>query len=268
MIKKLLIELNQVCNLNCEYCFYRDYDRDKEVLQLENLKSIIKNYPNLEKVYLTGGEATINKDFLDIVNEFKNNNIDVVVFTNGIKLNTVENLEKYVNPVDKFLITYDHFKESYKYRLKLDTTLDTIKKIISIDSNKLEVKVCINNKNIKDLDDIFKFLIDLGVKHFSINLIHNIESNDENFELTNEEFNYAFEVIDKYKDYFNKTYINYLKDFFFNHNMKIEDTCIAGNTFKFINCKGEEYICPANFGKKGNCLSKECICIWEMFYEE
>ena len=143
--------------------------------------------------------------------------------------------------MDKLLITYDHFKESYKYRLKLDTTLDTIKKIISIDSNKLEVKVCINNKNIKDLDDIFKFLIDLGVKHFSINLIHNIESNDENFELTNEEFNYAFEVIDKYKDYFNKTYIN---------------------------SKGEEYICPANFGKKGNCLSKECICIWEMFYEE
>ena len=34
--KKLLIEVNQTCNLNCTYCFYRDYGRVSNSLSIEN----------------------------------------------------------------------------------------------------------------------------------------------------------------------------------------------------------------------------------------
>lgn len=267
-MKKILVELNQTCNLNCEYCFYRDYSRNKEMLNLNDIKNIISTNPNLEKVFLTGGEATINSHFKEIIEEFKKNDIKVVVFTNAIKFNNAENLDSYINLVEKFLVTYDHYKDYYKYRMNLDATLNVIKKIVSYNCDKLVVKVCINKQNIDDLDDIFHFLVNLGVKYFSINFIRNIESSNIDFELSLSELAKVFEIIDKYIGYFNSKYIGYLKRFFFNNDMSIELSCLAGDKFKFINCKGEEYICPANFKKKGGCLSKECICIWEMFYEK
>lgn len=267
-MEKILIELNQTCNLNCEYCFYRDYSRDVEFLTTDKINDIITSNIDLKKVYLTGGEATINKNFKDIIETFYKNNIKVTIFTNGVKLSEVKNLEDFLNPVEKYIVSYDHYKESYKYRLKLDCTINFIKKAISINKDKIVVKVCINKKNVHDLDNIFKYLIDLGVIHLSVNFIHNIKTNSNNFELSNEEIKEVFEIIDTYINYFDKKYILYLKDYFIRKNYNIESTCIAGDRFSFINCKGEEYICPANFGKKGKCLSKECICIWEMFYEE
>ena len=59
----VLIELNQLCNLNCEFCFYRDYGRIEEQLSLNSLKSIVERFPTLDNFFITGGECTLNKAY-------------------------------------------------------------------------------------------------------------------------------------------------------------------------------------------------------------
>ena len=39
--KVLLIELTQKCNLNCKYCFYRDYGRVSEEIDLDKFNKIL-----------------------------------------------------------------------------------------------------------------------------------------------------------------------------------------------------------------------------------
>ena len=43
-IKKILLETNQFCNLNCAYCFYNDIVRSKNYLGLENIKTTTNHY--------------------------------------------------------------------------------------------------------------------------------------------------------------------------------------------------------------------------------
>ena len=47
--KKLLIEVNQTCNINCTYCFYRDYGRVKNFLNIEDIKKILEICPNADE---------------------------------------------------------------------------------------------------------------------------------------------------------------------------------------------------------------------------
>ena len=51
--KKILIEVNQTCNLNCTYCFYRDYGRNTKSLSLNSINEMLEKCPNAKEFYLT-----------------------------------------------------------------------------------------------------------------------------------------------------------------------------------------------------------------------
>ena len=55
--KKILIEVNQTCNLNCTYCFYRDYGRTTQSLTMNSINELLKQCPSADEFYLTGGEC-------------------------------------------------------------------------------------------------------------------------------------------------------------------------------------------------------------------
>ena len=55
--KKVLVEVNQTCNLNCTYCFYRDYGRVTNGINIQNIDDLLENCPLADEFYLTGGEC-------------------------------------------------------------------------------------------------------------------------------------------------------------------------------------------------------------------
>ena len=270
-VEKILIELNQFCNLNCKYCFYNDIGRSETFINNKDIKKILLKYTNANEFYLTGGECTINEDFIKIINTLSKRG-KVILFTNSLKFNeyTKTEINKIVDKINKFIITFDSINENYDLRIgKENNVLNSIKRLIDINAEKVEVKICLSKMNIFDFEKTILKLINIGVKHLSINYIKNITSCNINFELNELEIIDSFKIINKYKDFFNKENIklimnSYKKDF------KNKVKCIAGDKFIYIDCFGNEYYCPSSMKKLDNkkdnkCFGKHCINLWEMF---
>jgi len=273
--KKILIEVNQTCNLNCTYCFYRDYGRVSESLSLDNIKEMLKKCPNADEFFITGGECFTSK-YIDEIIDLLHKNGSVIVFTNGIILGKYDEnrFKQVVNNVDRFIISFDTFNfDNYVCRKNLDNTLETIKRILEYDPLKLEVKVCISHYNIDDLQEIFKGLIDLGVKYLSVNFVFDIKNSKINHEIKNyEKLVEIFNIIDKYKLYFNDKYIQVLKDLYLKNIVNEKFPCLADDSYYYLDCTNNYLICPGNckkIGERGNfkeCYSKECANEWEIMY--
>jgi len=273
--KKILIEVNQTCNLNCTYCFYRDYGRVSESLSLDNIKEMLKKCPNADEFFITGGECFTSK-YIDEIIDLLHKNGSVIVFTNGIILGKYDEnrFKQVVNNVDRFIISFDTFNfDNYVCRKNLDNTLETIKRILEYDPLKLEVKVCISHYNIDDLQEIFKGLIDLGVKYLSVNFVFDIKNSKINHEIKNyEKLVEIFNIIDKYKLYFNDKYIQVLKDLYLKNIVNEKFPCLADDSYYYLDCTNNYLICPGNckkIGQRGNfkeCYSKECANEWEIMY--
>ena len=274
-MKKLLIEVNQTCNLNCTYCFYRDYGRSSDTIQIKDIEKYIKKY-HFDEFYLTGGECFTSKNIDEII-EYLHTQGHVYVFTNGIVLNKYkkDQFNKIVDMVDRFIITFDSFDfNDYLCRNRLNETLETIRKIQEIDSSKIEVKVCINNYNKNKLDHIFKNLISIGINQLSINFVFDINNSELKHEvIDDDELKKIFSVIYKYIDKFNKKYIDVLYELYINKAINTEYPCIADNDYYFLSCNNELLICPGNNknltcrGDYKNCFSKECANEWEIMYD-
>ena len=273
--KKLLIEVNQTCNLNCTYCFYRDYGRQKSELTTDNIKEMLNICPNANEFFLTGGECFTSKN-IDSIIELLSSKGYLTIFTNGVRLNKYNDnhLKEIVNKVDRFIISLDHYNnDNYKCRLKLNETIEVIKRIIAIDSKRLEVKICISNYNKNDFKNIIDYLISLGVKYLSVNLIFDIKNSDLKHEVKEQkDLIDLFKIIKKYKKYFNKSYIDTLEELYLNNKPLDKYPCLADNEYYYLDCNNKYYICPGNcqkLNKRGDwkkCYTKECANEWEIMY--
>ena len=174
--KKILIEVNQTCNLNCTYCFYRDYGRTTKNLTIDNINELLEKCPIADEFYLTGGECFTSPIIEEIIAKLTQRG-KVITFTNGVMLNKYDEsrLVNVVNNVERFIISFDSFDfDNYFCRKKLDQTINTIKRILEVDANKLEVKVCITQFNYKYIEEIFSRLVNMGVKYLSVNFVFDI----------------------------------------------------------------------------------------------
>lgn len=264
-VKTLLVETNKSCNLKCDYCFYNDYGRNNSEISLENIDEIISDFDNLEMIYLTGGEVTLLRDFTNVVDRLFQENIKVGVFSNGTVLDSYSfnELEEVYSKIQKLFISYDSFDPDYLYRQNQELALSAIKKIVNINPDKLIVKIGVNRISLDNFNETVAFLEKMGVNHLSVNLIHNINSSSEDFELNRQEMESLFNSIHQKGYLFDQKYISKLEDFFlYIDNSKLD--CPAGKSFGFIDGDNRFMPCPADY-QKADCLSKECICLWEMF---
>lgn len=274
--KKILIEINQTCNLNCTYCFYRDYGRTNKSITMDNIDELLKKCLKVEDFYLTGGEC-FSSPIIEKIIERLSLKANTTVFTNGTILNTYDDkrLNNVVKNVKKFIITLDSFDiDNYICRSNLNKTINTIKRILDIDKNKVEVKVCINNFNYSNIEETFIELINIGVRFLSINFIFDIKSTKLKHEVKDKNrLKQVFEIIYKYKNYFNIKYIDMLYDLYINNKTNEKYPCLADDEYFFLDSSNQYLICPGNqrtIGDRGiwkDCFSKECANEWEMMYE-
>ncbi len=88
----LRLSLTDVCNFSCDYCLPDGYqcDSKKSVLSLNEIKNLVTAFAELGtwKIRLTGGEPSIRKDFIEIIESVKNTHgiKQIAMTTNGYKL--------------------------------------------------------------------------------------------------------------------------------------------------------------------------------------
>lgn len=98
--RRIYFQVTRNCQLSCDYCYVKAGPNqphlEKNVV-LNLIDFMGKN--GLMEVRLTGGEATIHPDFIEICERFFKNNIYISLGTNGL----------WINPVKEFLASQRYF---------------------------------------------------------------------------------------------------------------------------------------------------------------
>lgn len=79
--KELLLEISYKCNLNCIHCSSVGIDSDCKI-KIEDIPKLV-NLDEIEIVRISGGEPLLNEDLLDYAKYFYDNDVRVVLQTNG-----------------------------------------------------------------------------------------------------------------------------------------------------------------------------------------
>lgn len=168
-LKTLWIPLTYRCNLQCKMCGQwgdvgRSKNFEKELLQneldLDILKSLIDDVKKYRpKVVLVGGEPFLYKNWYEIAEYIKKNNLRCEITTNGIKLQEVA--EKCIGIFDAINISLDGGRKiNDKIRGiegGFDIVLEGIRKLNKVKKTKKPwINICctIQEANYKDIEEI------------------------------------------------------------------------------------------------------------------
>lgn len=157
----LNVELTNRCNLKCIHC-YGDFGHceSRDEIGLEWFRSHLEEFDrlNIRSISLTGGESTLNKDFLQIANLLLERGFELAIFTNGLNFEKIkmllENTNKYHYTIkislDGFEKTHDKirgvegcFKRAYQ----------TIKEVSKYPNVKLYISSILMKSNFDEINE-------------------------------------------------------------------------------------------------------------------
>lgn len=191
-VRSLGIGITNRCNLNCPHCYSRHLEKCD--LSMEQIKGIMKSFPNLEKVNLGTGESFLCPDFKKILKLLRENNIAVALTTNGtsVKYMTDEELSM-LKDIDVSL-DFPNAELHDKWRGipgTFDTALEAIERSqkLGVDTS---IAMALMNHNYKYLPE-FRELLDRFNISLRMNIFKPIQNND--FELSYTEFWEAMKIL-------------------------------------------------------------------------
>lgn len=254
----LYLQLNYNCNLSCKHCFnHKNMNQNK--INLESAISIIDDACKLgvETVSLSGGECTLNEDFIDIARYIRKKYIKLRVLTNGIELyDNIDLLNRLIAIFPSEIKTslysmnpdiHDHITGVKGSHHK---TLSVIKKL-----RKANINIVINSfqtsLNIECYKEVKKFAKENGATFTTdIQLINNINNNNKYLELNN---------INKKNYYLDENILNTRKKQNINPDSLV---CGAGTNYLSIAPNLDVHPCLDFDYKLGNIKENSLLHIW------
>ena len=167
------LEITSKCNLNCMYCHNKEYNNkndDMTTLEILQLITKLKEVYGINKVLLTGGEPTLNKDLYRIIENLTSQNIKVDMVTNGLLLtpNMIEKLE--TSGLKRIRISIDEIGKTTANRDCLPPNL--LWKKAKMVSDKSNVELCIHTvcspTNVDSLFEVYKKVLKTGAKRWRV----------------------------------------------------------------------------------------------------
>ena len=262
----LFVELTYACNLKCVHC-YNPKNMNSVQIDVDKMKEVIDQARELGvfKITFSGGECTLHKDFIKIVEYARSKRMSVEIFTNGQTL--------YDNPIllDKLIKTYPYRIGLSLYSLDEKThekitavkgshnkTLSVIKKLRAKNVN-IQIKNFLLNINCKGCISVKKFANEIQANTSGdTSLTPTIEGDTKNFQ-------YVINEEDLYELYTNPESPLYVKDMVKRDINKIlnEGLCSGGSFSLCISPTLEVHPCvslPINLGNLNNITLKD---IWQ-----
>ncbi len=269
---KIGLKITNKCMFNCSYCFV-DKCNNKDI-SLKNIKSIFYKLPQLPyEVYLTGGEPTLNSDFINIVDYLNGMGIKLKLHTTGI---ISKKVEKYIldnNIFESIQVSMDSVNNFNAIRPSKNnyTIYDVLKFTHACLKNKIKiiVNIVLSRLNINELDDILNFCKNNNL--FTIRFT-SVFTNDRDLILDDEEhFEYIFNIMKKY----NNLGVKFISDPFSHPwslalKNKVDSFvsplyCPAQKTEFEIDMHGDVYPCPFlhdKYHRMGNLIYDEFEKVW------
>ena len=285
----LFLEVTSRCNARCEQCGSScGYEKPKNEISkeklMETLKEISEHYDASEILLnVTGGEPFLRKDLFEIMDYAVSLGFRWGITSNGILIDE-ELVKKIVkSKMSTISISIDGLKETHEAFRKVPGAWDKIIKGIKLMLNEpsiecVQVTTVANKKNINELEELYKVVLDLGVKYWRVvncDPIGRAKDNDEIL-LDPKGYRKLFKFIyDKRKE--NKIVVDYGCSHYLGLNMEkeIRDQhffCMTGLYVGSILSNGDIFVCP-NVERReeliqGNINTDSFVEVWENKFKE
>lgn len=161
--------INYECNNNCLFCPNRS-DKYKGALDFVEFKKSLDTMmskSSLTHITISGGEPTLNKDFIRIMKYVTEMGVSVLLFSNSIKFSDEDFIEEFaytINPKKIMISSPIHSCEQYIHDSttqipgSFEKTVQGIKNLINKNYT-VSIKNCINKLNYRQLDEYINFVI-------------------------------------------------------------------------------------------------------------
>ncbi|HOK40426.1 MAG TPA: radical SAM protein [bacterium] len=265
---EVIIELTEDCNLSCVHC---NRVKGKKFISIDEYKFILNELKKLGtyRVFFTGGEPTINPDFLDIIDLTIKEKFFFSIQTNGT--NITNELIKKLKPTKFFSsMQISLYGSNEKIYRKVTQQKNFFKKVINNIEKcknagfKIILKSLISKLNYDDIENLEK----LGKK---FNVFHKFDftifpRDDGNLDYQN--LRVSFDDLIKYqlRLYSNYTKEEIIKSLKSNRHLKKylnTNICNAGITKMCITANGELLSCNAFRKSFGNIFKYGLINLWK-----
>ena len=195
------------CNISCLHCG-SDCRTDQTVKDmpaddfLAITKQLAQKYnPNKVMIVITGGEPLLRKDLEYTGIELYKQGYPWGIVTNGYAM-TPERFRSLMNAgMRSITVSLDGFEESHNWlrgnKNSFSHAIKAIELIVKEPDLVYDVVTCVNQKNISELPELKKFLIEIGVKKWRIFTICPIGRAKENpmLDISNQQFVQIMEFI-------------------------------------------------------------------------
>lgn len=206
--KEVCWNITTKCNQNCKYCHrFLNIDDLEYKSNEEILNKMIKN--GVEEITWTGGEALLYPNLLELLKIAKANGIKNKLITNGMILSKNDNMREVCDYLDSITFSIDSINNETNERLgRGKEHYSNIKEILDYIKDKeikLNINTVVSKDNIKDIEELGNFLQNYNINAWRVfkfmPLREMAETNREQFEITDEQFEYISKnVFKKFED--------------------------------------------------------------------
>ncbi len=178
-MKSVSIVLGYACNNNCIFCLYGE-NKKKGNRSTEEIKKTLETIKkDTSSISITGGDATIRSDFLEILEFAKNLGFNITLETNGRSFSNIKFAEKVLEivPNIRFSISLHHIKPEIADYLSGGIkgswiqTVSGIRNLINLGNKNIVIASVVFKQNYKFLHEMVKFLNTLGIKNVDFILV-------------------------------------------------------------------------------------------------
>lgn len=271
------------CNLNCVHCgsdckkdaLVEDMPLNDFLSALDEVRPIID--PHKTMIVLTGGEAILRKDIVDIGRTLYEREFPWGVVSNGYALDQKKLTELMSVGMRSITISLDGLEASHNWmrgnKNSFQYAFRAIKLLTKVENIRFDVVTCVNQRNFGELDEFYRMLQDIGVdawRIFTVFPIGRAKTVDE-LQLQPKKFKALFDFIEGVKRE-DKIQLNYgCEGFLGDYENKARDGfffCRAGVNVASVLVDGSISACPnlrENF-IQGNIYEDNFRDVWETRY--
>jgi len=158
---KLLIPFTHKCNLNCNFCWLPQ--KDREDFSLEYLKKEISD-SDCNDIRICGGEPTVRNDLPELVSFIRKNGKHSILVTNGLKFSDLDYAKKLKNAgLDAVCFSFNTFDDNvykkFNGRKLLDIKLKALENLKKLDMLTTISVMIDKGVNDKELETIFDYCV-------------------------------------------------------------------------------------------------------------
>lgn len=290
-LKILFFEVTSRCNARCEHCGSSCGDFvPKNEITIDEIKGVLddiannKNYnPREIMVNITGGEPLMRKDLFEITDYANKLGFPWGMTSNGMLI-TEDVVKKMVDTnmysisisIDGLEKTHEKFRKVPGSFKKIINGIKLMQKEPTIKD--IQVTTCVNKKNLNQLEDLYKLMLDLHIKDWRLIEIDPIGRAKGNKEilLSGDDYKTMLNFIEEKEHNKDGIKVSYGCGHFLgpDYEPRVRNTpffCGAGIIVASILSNGDIFVCPdvprVDGLIQGNIRKDSFVDVWENGYK-